>query len=55
MHLSLGQGTLDLKRIAAALRNVAYQGVYSLECFAPNNDEKKLRGELTRARAVFNS
>jgi len=53
MHLRLGQGSLDLPRIVTALRDAGYRGVWSLECFIPDNNEEKLREELAKAQALF--
>ncbi len=53
MHLRIGTGELDLRRIVAALKGVGYAGVWSLECFIANNNEEKLREELRQAKALF--
>lgn len=53
MHLRIGDGILDLRRIVAALQQVDYRGIWSLECFIANNNEEKLREELERAKALF--
>lgn len=53
MHLRIGQGELNLKQIISRLQNLGYEGVYSLECFIPNNNEVLLREELARAKALF--
>ena len=53
MHMRIGTGELDLRRIVAALKNVGYAGVWSLECFIPNNNEEQLREELKQAKALF--
>lgn len=52
MHLPLGEGKLDLERIAKTLLKKNYQEVISLECFIPN-DEKMLKAELEKARRLF--
>ena len=53
MHMRIGTGELDLRRIVAALKNVGYAGVWSLECFIPNNNEEQLREELKQAKTLF--
>ncbi|MGI6626476.1 MAG: sugar phosphate isomerase/epimerase family protein [Limnochordia bacterium] len=53
MHLRIGAGELDLKRIVQALKDSGYTGVWSLECFVANNNEDKLREELQAAKALF--
>lgn len=53
MHMRIGTGELDLRRIVAALQQVDYAGVWSLECFIPNNNEEQLREELKQAKALF--
>lgn len=55
MHLRIGDGELDLQKIVTALQDAGYQGVCSLECFIPNNNEKSLREELNRAKSLFQS
>ncbi|NLL43133.1 MAG: sugar phosphate isomerase/epimerase [Firmicutes bacterium] len=53
MHLPIGQGNLDLPRIAAALKAEGYLGVWSLECFIANNNPVRMKAELQQARALF--
>lgn len=53
MHLPLLTGELDLKRIAQALLSVGYEGICSLECFIPQNDENLLIQELHKAKQLF--
>ncbi len=53
MHLRIGTGDLDLRRIAKALQAKGYTGVWSLECFIVDNNEEKMREELGQARALF--
>lgn len=53
MHLRIGQGELDLKRIVAALQAAHYQGIWSLECYIAENNEEKLKAELAQAKALF--
>ena len=53
MHMRIGTGELNLRRIVAALKDVGYAGVWSLECFIADNNEEKLREELKQAKALF--
>ena len=53
MHLRIGRGELDLRRVVAALKDSGYDGVWSLECFIANNNEDKLVEELKAAKALF--
>lgn len=53
MHLPIGNGDLDLKRIVKALGEKGYTGVWSLECFIADNNEVKLVDEFQRAKALF--
>lgn len=53
MHLRIGDGELDLRSIVAALQEVGYAGIWSLECFIADNNEEKLREELRRVKALF--
>lgn len=53
MHLALKTGHLDLEQIVNALRQVNYNGICSLECFIPNNDQELLKQELQKARLLW--
>lgn len=53
MHLRIGTGDLDLRKIVKALQAAGYDGVWSLECFIGDNTEEKMREELKQARALF--
>ncbi len=53
MHLQIGKGDLDLRRIVSSLRESGYGGVWSLECFIAENNQEKMGEELLRARALF--
>jgi sugar phosphate isomerase/epimerase len=53
LHLPVGQGSLDIPRIVSALHSAGYQGIYSLECFIPNNTPEKLGAELARVKELL--
>lgn len=53
MHLRIGQGELDLRKIVATLREKGYSGVWSLECFIANNTEEQMQEEFEQAKALF--
>lgn len=53
MHLRIGTGNLNLRRIADALQRSGYAGVWSLECFIADNNQAKLEEELKQARSLF--
>ncbi len=53
MHLRIGDGDLDLRRIVRSLQESGYQGVWSLECFIADNNKETMTEELRRARALF--
>ncbi len=48
LHLQLGEGDLDFRRIVKALQAVGYAGVYSLETFIPGDEEilRRQRAQL---------
>lgn len=53
MHLPIGTGDLDLRRITSVLRKAGYAGIWSLECFIPHNNQEKMTAELQNVRALF--